>query len=122
MASCTGRPYRERSSYCIHGDSLSLKVGVLIDLLGGGDVGVANDRLGITGRNAKVLHKGRSAVAEVVELDARQTRLGADLVEGPHEAFRVDGCPDAALEAKTDLERLTISGIAISRGCSPGAS
>lgn len=51
---------------------------------------------------------------EPVGFDSERTRPPCRLIGGSG--------PGTVLEATTDLERLTISGIALSRGCSPGAS
>jgi hypothetical protein len=71
---------------------LALGVAVLVELLGGGDVGVAEDELGVAGRDAEVLQDGRGGVACVVDRDQRDLCSASQDVESTDEVARFDGC------------------------------
>ena len=81
---------------------LRLVVFVGVDLLGYSQAGVAEDELGIAGRDAEVPEQGRSRVPEVMELDRPYAAGSADAVERADEVARLDWlpCPGREDEAR----------------------
>jgi hypothetical protein len=71
---------------------------MLVELLRGCDVRMSQDELRIPRRHAQILEQRGFGVSGLMHSDAPQTRLLADLVEGPDEVLRVDWCANGAEE------------------------
>ncbi|HSX65948.1 MAG TPA: hypothetical protein VLF38_00290 [Nocardioides sp.] len=78
--------------------ALRREVAVLVDLLGGRDVGVSEDHLCVPRRHAQVLQRSRCGMTRVMHRDPPQARLLADLVKRPHKVLRIDRRPTVACE------------------------
>lgn len=77
---------------------MAFNVGVLVELLRGGDVGVSENQLGIPGGNAQILQQRRGAVPDVMNRYPRQPGVFTDLMKRPDEVLGIDWCPCLAGE------------------------
>nr|WP_234825265.1 hypothetical protein [Mycobacteroides abscessus] len=75
-------------------------VAVLVDLLGGADVGVAQNQLGISGGHAQVFEHGGGHVSEIVDADAAQPCPLAQPVEHAGKVPRPERSPVIASNDK----------------------